>query len=112
MDNSEALMQRHVIGPMWNGNFLNKKLQKKYIKNHYGKDSSEYRKMLKHRDDCENGIVIKSGRVTDYFNEIELSPLHTKKEFPYIPSFACLLSKNKNETINGFVEREISKFSE
>lgn len=108
MDNSEALMQRHVIGPMWNGNFLNKKLQKKYIKNHYGKDSSEYRKMLEYRDDCENGIVIKSGKVTDYFNEIELSPLHTSKEFDYIPSFACLLGKEENEKIKKFVEKQIT----
>ena len=48
------------------------------------------------------------GKVVDYFNEIELSPLHTKKEFPYIPSFACLLRKVENEKIKAFVENQIA----
>ncbi len=106
LDNAEALMQRHIAGPMWNGNFLSKKLQRTYIKIHYGKDSSEYRKMLEYRNECENGIVIKSGKVKDYFNEIELSPLHTSKEFSYIPSFACLISNTENEEIKRFSWRQ------
>jgi hypothetical protein len=65
--------------------------------------------MLEYRDDCENGIVINNGKVKDYFNEIELSPLHTNKEFDYIPSFACLLGKEENVKIKEFVKRQISK---
>ena len=32
LDNAEALIQTHIAGPMWSGNFLSKRLQKKYIK--------------------------------------------------------------------------------
>ena len=45
------------------------------------------------------GIIL----LNDYFEEIELSPLFTSKEFPYIPSFARLLSGEENEKIKEFV---------
>ena len=108
LDNAEALMQKHIAGPMWNGNFLSKKLQKKYIKRYCKTHEAKYKKMLGHCDDCKKGIISADGKVVDYFNEIELSPLHTKKEFPYIPSFACLLGKVENEKIKAFVENQIA----
>ena len=60
-------------------------------------------KMLKYRDECRGGILVTGGKVLDYFEEIELSPLFTSKEFPYIPSFARLLSGEENEKIKEFV---------
>ena len=66
-------------------------------------------KMLKYRDDCKGGILITGSKVLDYFEEIELSPLCTSKEFPYIPSFARLLSGEENEKIQRFVERQRMK---
>ena len=66
-------------------------------------------KMMKYRDDCKAGILVTDGKVLDYFEEIELSPLCTNKEFPYIPSFARLLCGEENEEIRRFVERQIQK---
>jgi hypothetical protein len=62
--------------------------------------------MLKYRDDCRGGIIVTGGKVSEYFEEIELSPLCTSKEFRYIPSFARLLNEKENEELRGFVERE------
>ena len=58
----------------------------------------------------KKGIVTTDGKVANYFNELELSPLHTSKEFAYIPSFACLLGKEENEEIKKFVERKNNNF--
>ena len=69
-------------------------------------------KMLKYRDDCRRGILITGGKVMEYFKEIGISPLCTSKEFPYIPSFACLLYGEENEMIKAFVERELQKTRE
>lgn len=109
LDIAEALMQKHIVGPMWNGNFLSKKLQKKYIKRYCKTKESKFQKMLEYCDDCKKGIISADGKVADYFNEIELSPLHSSKDFPYIPSFACLLGKAKNEEIKTFVEKQFKK---
>jgi hypothetical protein len=106
LDNAEELMQTHVVGPMWNGNFLSKKLQKKYIKKYCKTHESKYEKMLDYRDACKEGIVLTGGKVAEYFSEIELSPLYTNKAFSYIPSFACLLGKEENEKIKKFVENK------
>jgi hypothetical protein len=106
LDNAEALMQKHVAGPMWNGNFLSKKLQKKYIKRYCKTHESKYKKMLAYCDDCKKGIIVSGGKVIDYFQEITLSPLHTSKEFDYIPSFACMLGKEEDEKIKDFVKRQ------
>jgi hypothetical protein len=100
---AEELMRTHIVGPLWSGNFLSRKLQKKYIKRYCKTKESKMEKMLKYRDDCRNGILITGGKVLDYFEEIELSPLFTSKEFPYIPSFARLLSGEENEKIKEFV---------
>ena len=62
-------------------------------------------------DDCKKGIISVDGKVVDYFNELNLSPFHTSKEFDYIPSFACLLGKKENEKIKKFVEKQIAKNS-
>ena len=105
LDSAEALMQTHIAGPLWNGIFLSKKLQKKYIKRYCKTHEAKYKKMLAYCDDCKKGIISADGKVVDYFNEIELSPLHSNKEFPYIPSFACLLGKEENEKITNFVEK-------
>ena len=98
-------MQTHIVGPLWSGNFLSKKLQKKYIKRHCKTKESKMEKMLKCRDECRRGILVTGGKVLDYFEEIELSPLCTSKEIPYIPSFARLMSGEENEKVKGFVER-------
>ena len=99
---AEELMRTHIVGPLWSGNFLSRKLQKKYIKRYCKTKESKMEKMLKYRDDCRHGILITGGKVLDYFEEIELSPLFTSKEFPYIPSFARLLSGEENEKIKEF----------
>ena len=106
---AEELMQTHVVGPLWSGNFLSRRIQKKYIKKLCKSKESKMEKMLKYRDDCRGGISIADGKVMDYFEEISLSPLYTNKEIPYIPSFACLLSEEENEEIKRFVERQMSK---
>jgi hypothetical protein len=109
LNGAEALMHTHVIAPLWDGNFLSKKLQTKYIKRHCKTKESKMEKMLKCRDECRDGILVTGGKVLDYFEEIELSPLYTSKEFPYIPSFAKLLSGEENEKIKRFVERQRMK---
>ena len=109
LDNAEALMQKHIVGPMWNGNFLSKKLQKKYIKRYCKTHEAKYTKMMGHCEDCKKGIISVDGKVVDYFNELYLSPLHTSKEFDYIPSFACLLGKEEDDNIKKFVEKQIAK---
>lgn len=109
LDNAEALMQKHIVGSMRNGNFLSKKLQKKYIKRYCKTHEAKYTKMIGHCDDCKKGIISVDGKVVDYFNELNLSPLHTSKEFDYIPSFACLLGKDADAKIKKFVEKEIAK---
>ena len=106
---AEELMQTHVVGPLWSGDFLSRRLQKKYIKKHCKSKESKMEKMLKYRDDCRGGITVAEGKVLDYFEEIGISPLCTNKEFPYIPSFACLLSGEENEEIKRFVERQMAK---
>jgi len=103
---AEKLMQTHVVGPLWDGNFLSRRLQKKYIKRYCKSKESKMTKMLKYRDDCRGCIIVKGDKVPDYFEEIKLSPLCTSKEFPYIPSFACLLSCKENAEIKRFVERQ------
>ena len=65
--------------------------------------------MLEYRDDCKVGILVTGGKVPDYFEEIELSPLCTNKSFPYIPSFARLLSGEENEVIKRFVDRQLQE---
>jgi hypothetical protein len=105
LNGAEELMQTHIVGPLWSGNFLSRKLQKKYIKRHCKTKESKMEKMLKYRDECRDGILVTGGKVLDYFEEIELSPLCTSKEFPYIPSFARLMSGEENEKVKGFVER-------
>ena len=62
--------------------------------------------MLAYCDDCKKGIIVSGGKVIDYFQEIALSPLHTSKEFDYIPSFACMLGKEEDEKIKDFVKRQ------
>ena len=109
LDNAEALMQKHIVGPMWNSNFLSKKLQKKYIKRYCKTHEAKYTKMIGHCDDCKKGIISVDGKAVDYFNELNLSPLHTSKEFDYIPSFACLLGKDEDAKIKKFVEKQIAK---
>jgi hypothetical protein len=106
LDNAEGLMQTHVVAPLWNGNFLSKKLQKKYIKKHCKTQESKCEKMLKYRDSCNQGIVLTVGKVSEYFSEIELSPLYTSKAFTCIPSFACMLSNTENEKIKKFIENK------
>ena len=86
---AEELMQTHIVGALWNGNFLSRNLQKKFIKRHCKTKEGKMEKMLKYRDECKAGILVTGGRVLDYFEEIELSPLCTNKGFSYIPSFAC-----------------------
>ena len=98
-------MQTHIVGPLWSGNFLSRRLQKKYIKRHCKTKEGKMEKTLKYRDECQGGILITGGKVLDYFEEIELSPLCTGKKFPYIPSFARLLSGKENEEIRVFVTR-------
>jgi hypothetical protein len=105
LNGAEELMQTHIVGPLWSGNFLSRKLQKKYIKRHCKTKESKMEKMLKYRDECRDGILVTGGKVLDYFEEIELSPLCTSKEIPYIPSFARLMSGEENEKVKGFVER-------
>lgn len=109
LNGAEELMQTHIVGPLWSGNFLSKKLQTKYIKRHCKTKESKMEKMLKCRDECKRGILVTGGKVLDYYEEIELSPLCTRKEFPYIPSFARLLSGEENEKIKRFVEVQLSK---
>ena len=105
LNGAEELMQTHIVGPLWSGNFLSRKLQKKYIKRHCKTKESKMEKMLKYRDECRDGILVTGGKVLDYFEEIELSPLCTSKEIPYIPSFARLMSGEENEKVKGVVER-------
>ena len=102
-------MHTHVIAPLWDGNFLSKKLQTKYIKRHCKTKESKMEKMLKCRDECKRGILVTSGKVLDYFEEIELSPLYASKEFPYVPSFARLLRGEENERFVRFTERHSGK---
>ena len=109
LNGAEELMQTYIVGALWSGNFLSKKLQTKYIKRHCKTKEGKMKKMLKYRDDCKAGILVTGGRVLDYFEEIELSPLCTNKGFSYIPSFACLLSGEENEEIKRFVDRQIQK---
>lgn len=109
LNGAEELMQTHIVGPLWSGNFLSRKLQKKYIKRHCKTKESKMEKMLKYRDECRRGILVTGGKVLDYFEEIELSPLCTSKDFSYVPSFARLLSEEENEEIKRFVERQLSK---
>ena len=109
LNGAEELMQTHIVGALWSGNFLSKRLQTKYIKRHCKNKESKKEKMLKYRDECKGGILIAGGRVVDYFEEIELSPLCTGKEFSYIPSFARLLGGEENAEIKRFVERQIQK---
>ena len=106
---AEVLMHTHVIAPLWDGNFLSRRLQKKYIKRYCKSKEGKMKKMLEYRDDCRSGITIADGKVLDYFKEIELSPLSTGEEFSYIPSFACLLSGEENEAIKRFVEWQMTK---
>ena len=107
LNGAEEMMQTHIVGPLWVGNSLSRKLQKKYIQKHCKRKVSKMEKMLKYRDECQRGILVTGGKVLDYFEEIELSPLCTNKAFPYIPSFARLLSGEENEEIKKFVERQI-----
>jgi hypothetical protein len=65
--------------------------------------------MMDYCDDCKKGIISAGGKVVEYFNELDLSPLHTSKELPYIPSFACLLGKEEDDNIKKFVEKQIAK---
>ena len=69
---AEELMQTHVVGPLWSGNFLSRRLQKKYIKKLCKSKESKMEKMLKYRDQCRGGITVAEGKVLDYFEEIEL----------------------------------------
>ena len=82
-------------------------LSKRYCKTHEAK----YTKMIGHCDDCKKGIISVYGKEADYFNELNLSPLHTSKEFDYIPSFACLLGNDEDAKIKKFVEKQIAKNS-
>ena len=107
LNGAEELMQTHIVGPLWSGGFLSRRLQKKYIKRYCKTKEGKMEKMLKFRDECRDGILVTGGRVLDYFGEIELSPLCTSKDFPYVPSFARLLRGEENEKIKGFVERHI-----
>ena len=109
LNGAEELMQTHVAGPLWSGNFLSRRLQKKYIKRYCKTKEGKMEKMLKCRDECRDGILVTGGKVLDYFEEIELSPLCTSKEIPYIPSFARLFSGEENEKIKRFVEVQLSK---
>ena len=109
LNGAEELMQTYIVGALWSGNFLSKKLQTKYIKRHCKTKEGKMEKMLKYRDECRGGILVTGGKVLDYFEEIELSPLCTNKGFSYIPSFARLLSGEENTEIKGFVERQIQK---
>ena len=109
LNGAEELMQTHIVGPLWSGGFLSRRLQKKYIKRYCKTKEGKMEKMLKFRDECRDGILVTGGRVLDYFGEIELSPLCTSKDFPYIPSFARLLSGEENEKIKRFVERQRMK---
>jgi hypothetical protein len=106
---AEELMQTHIVGALWSGNFLSKKLHTKYIKRHCKTKEGKMEKMLKCRDECRDGILVTGGKVLDYFEEIELSPLYASKEFPYVPSFARLLRGEENERFVRFTERHSGK---
>ena len=106
LDNAEGIMQKYIAGPMWSGNFLSKKLQKKYIKRYCKTRAAKYKKMMDYCDDCKKGIASCDGKVTDYFAELQLSPLHTSKEFAYIPSFARLLEGSENDKIKKYAEQK------
>jgi hypothetical protein len=62
LDNAEALMQKHIVGPMWNSNFLSKKLQKKYIKRYCKIHEAKYIKMIGHCDDCKKALYLSTGK--------------------------------------------------
>ena len=106
---AEALMKVHLIEPFGRGNFLSRGLQKKYIKKYCKTKEKKMEKMLKYREECRGGFFDTSNKVLDYFEEIELSPFCTNKNFPYIPSLARLLSNEENEKIKGFVDRQLIK---
>ena len=107
LTNAEILMQTHIASPLWNGNFLSKKLQKKYIKKFCQSKKEKMNKMIRYRDDFNKGHMDASGKVISYFEEISLSPLYTSANFNYIPSFACLLGKEEDERIKNFVEKHV-----
>ena len=109
LNGAEELMQTHIVGPLWSGNFLSRRLQKKYIKRYCKTKEGKMEKMLKCRDECKRGILVTGGKVLDYFEEIELSPLYASKEFPYVPSFARLLRGEENERFVRFTERHSGK---
>ena len=106
---AEVLMKVHLIEPFGRGNFLSRGLQKKYIKKYCKTKEKKMEKMLKYREECRGGFFDTSNKVLDYFEEIELSPFCTNKNFPYIPSLARLLSNEENEKIKGFVDRQLIK---
>jgi len=103
LDQADHLMQAHIVAPMWNGNFLSKELQKKYIRCYCKSKKVKRKKMMNYRRKCNSGSIPEKDKAAEYFEEIFLSPLYTSEEVRYIPSFANLLAGREDERIKRFL---------
>ena len=91
---AQALLQKHMISPLWDGKMLSKDLQKRVIRRYCGTKEKKYEKMMKYRRKCSRGgmaDVERDPTIEGYFSEMGLSPLYTCGEVEEIPAFGALL---------------------
>jgi hypothetical protein len=103
LNQADALMQAHMVAPMWSGNFLSKDLQKQYIRNYCKGKKAKRKKMMDYRRKCNSGSIPEKDKAAEYFEEIFLSPFYTSEEIRYIPSFANLVAGTEDERIKRFL---------
>lgn len=92
---SSNLLGEYVSDVLYSGEMLSKKIQKSYIERKYGGKDACIKKMLKYiklvNSDKSNakesyGSSKSIRSIEQKFADINLSPIYTRKECPYIPS--------------------------
>ena len=116
--NSQWLMNKYMVDPLWSGAMLSKDLQKQVIRRYCGfkTDSKKYKKMIAYRRACNRAVSMENVKdnptVSGYFKEMGISPLCADHGVEYIPSFADLINEREDEKIKRFVELFGKKKSE
>ena len=99
LEQAQPLMQNYLIDPLWSGDMLSKKLQRKRIRCYCRGKDERRKKMLAFRRQCNKDhatSIDRSERILEHFATINLSPICTTEEFQCIPSFSDLLNKENN----------------
>lgn len=109
---SGLLLAQEIGRVLDDGDFLSKKVLEKYIQKSYkGKnkridDMINYAKFSSTGKRAEFGSSEKRRRIEKYFIELGVSPIYSKKECPYIPSFFSLLNDDSpNQKLLGMAQR-------